>query len=121
MRAPLLHGSQSPGQQLGELSCKGGAEDEAQAYAGLGRCAMAGGRASDLDRDSNSLAGAGIPVRSKEQFIELTYQYQAAAWWQIQPDIQYVFNPGAGIANPNNPAQRVGNEAVIGVRTIITF
>jgi porin len=79
------------------------------------------GRASDLDRDSNSLAGAGIPVRSKEQFIELTYQYQAAAWWQIQPDFQYVFNPGAGIANPNNPTQRVGNEAIIGVRTIITF
>jgi porin len=79
------------------------------------------GRASDLDRDSNSLAGAGIPVRSKEQFIELTYQYQAAAWWQIQPDFQYVFNPGAGIANPNNSAQRVGNEAIIGVRTIITF
>jgi porin len=79
------------------------------------------GRASDLDRDSNSLAAAGIPVRSKEQFIELTYQYQAAAWWQIQPDFQYVFNPGAGIANPNNSAQRVGNEAIIGVRTIITF
>jgi len=80
------------------------------------------GRASDLDRDSNFFSPASpIPVRSKEQFIELTYQYQAAAWWQIQPDFQYVFNPGAGIANPNNAGQRVGDEAVIGIRTVITF
>lgn len=78
------------------------------------------GRASDLDRDSGAF-GSSIPVRSKEQFIELTYQFQAAAWWQIQPDFQYVFNPGAGISNPSNTAERVGNEAVVGIRTIITF
>jgi porin len=42
-------------------------------------------------------------------------------WWQIQPDIQYVFNPGAGIVNPNNPNEKVKNEAVLGIRTNITF
>lgn len=42
VRSPLLRGSQSPGQQLGELGCAAGAWDEAQAYAGLGRCALAG-------------------------------------------------------------------------------
>ena len=49
------------------------------------------------------------------------YQYQVAPWWQIQPDIQYVFNPGGGIANPNAPSQRVGNELVLGLRTNILF
>jgi porin len=65
--------------------------------------------------------GVYTPVRRSETFIETTYQYQAAPWWQIQPDLQYVFNPGAGIVNPDNPTQKVKNEAVIGVRTTITF
>jgi porin len=61
------------------------------------------------------------PVRSAETFLEATYQYQATAWLQIQPDVQYVFNPGAGIANPNDPTRRIKNELVIGLRTNITF
>jgi porin len=40
---------------------------------------------------------------------------------QLQPDVQYVFNPGAGIADPNNPTEKVRNELVLGVRTNITF
>jgi len=65
--------------------------------------------------------GVYSPVRRNETFLEATYQYQVAPWWQIQPDIQYVFNPGAGIVNPNDPTQRVKNEAVLGLRTNITF
>jgi porin len=42
-------------------------------------------------------------------------------WWQIQPDIQYIFNPGGGIANPDNPDARVKNELVLGVRTNVLF
>ena len=61
------------------------------------------------------------PVRSTETFLEATYQYQATAWMQIQPDVQYVFNPGAGIANPSDPSQKLKNELVIGLRTNITF
>jgi porin len=51
----------------------------------------------------------------------LTYQYQVTPWWILQPDFQYVFNPGAGVANPNAPGERVQDEAVFGLRTIITF
>ena len=40
---------------------------------------------------------------------------------QVQPDVQYVFKPGGGLANPNNPGQRIGNELVLGVRTNILF
>jgi len=65
--------------------------------------------------------GVYTPIRSSETFIEATYQYQAAPWWQIQPDAQYFFNPGAGVVNPYNPTQKVKNEAVIGIRSTITF
>jgi porin len=61
------------------------------------------------------------PVRSAETFLEATYQIQVTPWWQIQPDIQYFINPGAGLANPNDPTQRIKNEFVIGLRTNITF
>jgi porin len=53
--------------------------------------------------------------------LEVTYQYQVTPWWQLQPDFQYVFNVGDGEANPNIPTQKIRNEAVIGVRTNITF
>jgi porin len=74
-----------------------------------------------FDRQTAVISDGYSPIRSSESFIEITYQYQIAPWWQVQPDFQYVFLPGGGIANPDAPGQRVGNEAVLGVRTNITF
>ncbi|MFL5257724.1 MAG: carbohydrate porin [Rhodopila sp.] len=82
--------------------------------------AKIGGNAIQFGRDLNAL-GTYTPVRSSENFIEVTYQCQVAPWWQVQPDFQYIFMPGGGIANPQNPSKRVGNEAILGVRTNITF
>jgi porin len=78
-------------------------------------------RAAALDKDTALYTGAFTPVRGGETYIEATYQYQMRPWWQVQPDIQYVFNPGAGIANPSAQTQRVGDELVFGVRTNILF
>jgi porin len=78
-------------------------------------------RASALDRDTAEFTDTSTPIRNAETFFEVTYQYQVRPGWQIQPDIQYVFNPGAGVANPANPAQKVKNEAVFGLRTNIQF
>jgi porin len=61
------------------------------------------------------------PIRGSETFIEVTYQAQVTPWLQVQPDFQYVFNPGGGIPDPNNPTQRLGNEVVLGVRANTTF
>ena len=61
------------------------------------------------------------PIRSIETFVEATYQFQVLPSWQIQPDIQYFINPGLGIANPDDPAQRIKNEFVVGLRTNINF
>ncbi len=63
--------------------------------------------------------GVYTPLRSSETVFEATYQYQAKAWAQIQPDLQYVRNPGAGIANP--AGGKVGDALVAGLRVNLTF
>ena len=65
--------------------------------------------------------GAFTPIRSGETVIEVTYLYQLTPAVILQPDFQYVFHPGAGLANPNMPNQAIKNEAVIGLRATLTF
>jgi porin len=65
--------------------------------------------------------GSYNPVRGSETYVEATYQYQVRPWMQLQPDLQYVFSPGAGIANPNLTTQRLQNEFVLGVRANVLF
>jgi porin len=98
----------------------------------VGRKADTAGVSVDLARVSNSATGFSLdtafynpgvfsPPRRNETVVEATYQYQLTPWWQIQPDIQYVFNPGGGIVNPDNPVRKIKNETVLGVHTSITF
>ncbi len=77
-------------------------------------------RAAALDRDTAFFTGAFTPIRGGETYVEVTYQYAATPWMLVQPDAQYVFNPGAGLANPSDTG-KIGNELVLGVRTIISF
>lgn len=83
--------------------------------------AKVGSHASGLDQDTGNFTGSFFPVRGAETYLEATYQYQVTPWWQLQPDIQYVFNPGAGVLNPNGSGQAVKNETVFGIRTNILF
>lgn len=73
---------------------------------------------ANADSDTAYYTASYNPRRTSETYIEATYQRQVTPWLQLQPDIQYVFNPGGGIANDAGTA-RVGNELVIGVRTNI--
>jgi porin len=82
--------------------------------------AKVGDHASNLDRDTGFYTGAFFPVQSNEEFVEVTYQYELTPWCQIQPDFQYVFNPGGGVPNPST-GQAVKDEAVFGIRTNIQF
>ena len=79
------------------------------------------GSAAALDKETAFFTGAFVPVQTGETFLELTYQYQLIPSVRLQPDLQYVFNPGGGIANPNIPNQSVKNELVLGFRVNITF
>jgi porin len=78
-------------------------------------------RAADLDRDTGMFSGSYYPIRSGETFVEVTYQYQLTPWCQLQPDFQYVFNPGGGVLNPTERGQTIRNEAVFGLRVNILF
>jgi porin len=79
-----------------------------------------GGAARSLDADTTATTPA-YPVRSRETLLEVSYQFQVTRWWQLQPDFQYIFNPRGGIPNPNAPARRIGDAAVLGLRTTIMF
>ncbi len=81
---------------------------------------------SELDHETRVFtADPAYPIRSSEGFVELTYQAQIAPWWQVQPDVQYVWTPGGGLPAPNCPGDlstpRIGNEAILGLRTTIAF
>ncbi|MGO4722509.1 MULTISPECIES: carbohydrate porin [unclassified Inquilinus] len=90
--------------------------------AGLGVVyARIGARARDLDADVAAFSGSGRPIRSGETVLEATYQAQIAPWWTLQPDFQYVFSPGGHIPDPEDPSRPIGDAAVLGLRTTVTF
>jgi porin len=77
-----------------------------------------GKRRAPLTPVSSHFTGVFYPIRSAEAVLELTYRFQLIGRWQLQPDFQYIFNPGSkfliltaartgevGIANPIAPHQ----------------
>jgi porin len=46
-------------------------------------------------------AALGAPVDKHETALELTYRAQVTPWLTVQPDVQYVINPGADTALKN--------------------
>lgn len=55
----------------------------------------------------------GGPAFEYESVVEGTYQYNFTPWWQLQPDVQYIFTAGAQAHSPD--------ALVIGLRSTITF
>jgi porin len=78
--------------------------------------------ARDADRDVAAITAGGLyPTRDYELQFELSYLAQVTPWWTIQPDVQYVVNPGGSVPNPRNPTETVRNAWIVGVRTSVTF
>ncbi len=77
--------------------------------------------AGHLDADAQFYSGTRVPIRSSEGILELSYEYQAAPWWLIQPDLQYVFNPAGGVLNPLQPRGQIGNAFMLGLRIVVTL
>ena len=86
--------------------------DQAGIDFGIGRVSS---QAADFDRDS------GAPAQTTEELIELTYQAQVTGWLTVQPDLQYVINPGGGVLDPNDPTHKLRNEFIAGARAVLTF
>jgi porin len=72
--------------------------------------------------ESIAQTGSGKVFAPCESVIEATYLYQIAPWWTVQPDLQYVINPGASLP-PDAPGvvRTRGNALAIGVRTKVDF
>ncbi len=83
--------------------------------------ARVSGSTAALDQQTAFYTDSFVPIPTGETVIEMTYQYQLTPAVILQPDFQYVFNPGGGIANPNLPSQTIKNEAVLGFRVNLTF
>ncbi|MCG5237345.1 carbohydrate porin [Xanthobacter oligotrophicus] len=79
--------------------------------------------ARGLDADTAYYTGSYYPVRGSETVLEVTYSAQVTPGFTIQPDFQYIWNPGGGVLNPNDPLglTKVSNAAVFGVRTTINY
>jgi porin len=81
--------------------------------------ARIGNNARGLDADIGLFGNFFNPVRSDETMIEMMYQAQLTPWWMLQPDLQYIINPGGGVLNPDGSLRR--NAWVIGVRSSLSF
>jgi porin len=84
-------------------------------YARIGSAARA------FDSDMARFTGRPYPMRSGEGLLEITYRMQATPWLQVQPDFQYIFKPGGGLPQPDGSGRRIGDAAVFGLRTVVTF
>jgi porin len=76
--------------------------------------------ARSFSRDVVFFTGTGSPYATNETVVEATYLYQVTPWWTLQPDAQYVINPGAGITT-NASGKPLRNALIVGVRATITF
>ena len=83
-------------------------------YGGLGNAVRR------LDQEAEQ-AGLGHFARSQETVLEATYVAALTPWLQLQPDVQYVWNPGGGVADPRAPTRRLANETVVDARVVVGF
>jgi porin len=67
---------------------------------------------------ADRLAGPPTPVRNYEAVIELSYKAAVRPGWWVQPDLQYVFNPGGNVENPNGSGV-IPSALVLGLRTTL--
>ncbi len=102
----------------------GGSPEDRSAFAfvldtGLHYTGLIPGRAQDhlalgfIQADFSDTRRGYDPFVNHEQVIEFTYEFIARAWWTIQPDIQWIHNPGG-----NGGASHA---LLIGLRSSITF
>jgi porin len=64
--------------------------------------------------------GVGSPYFGNETVLEVTYLCHLNAWWTLQPDLQYVVHPGAGIP-VGSDARPLRDALTGGMRAMITF
>ena len=59
-------------------------------------------------------------IRNHEALLEISYTAEIKPGWTLQPDFQYIWQPGGNVPNESGNAA-VANAAVVGLRTTIGF
>jgi porin len=81
------------------------------------------GRVADGQRAAsrdNIAAGTGVLAADFEAVLELSYIAHIVPGWTVQPDFQYVWHPGARLAD-DGQGKPIGDAAIFGVRTSINY
>ena len=73
-----------------------------------------------FSRDLIAFGGPNVPYAANETVVEATYTAPITSYLTLQPDIQLVLNPGAGIPGPFG-RRRLADAVVIGTRATIKF
>ena len=78
--------------------------------------------ARSFDRRRAALAGRNLPVRDREIAFELSYVAQVRPGWTVQPDFQYIFQPGGHVSrSDSDPTVAIRDAVVVGLRTTIIY
>ena len=105
----------------GGLNWMGPIPDRSQDSAGLAvTYARLGGSERQHGQEVLFYTGSGMPYSPGETVVEATYRAQLAPWLQLQPDVQFVINPGAGIPTALS-AVPLKNDLIFGARITISF
>ena len=73
-----------------------------------------------LGRDLIRFGNIGGPYRSNETAIEATYSFKVSPWWSVQPNVQVLLNPLAGLPNERG-SNALRNSVIVGTRSVLTF
>jgi len=76
--------------------------------------------AQRFSRDLVAFGVAGSTYAADETVVEATYTAPVTSWLTLQPDIQLVLNPGAGVPGPFG-RKTLADAVVIGTRATIKF
>jgi porin len=83
-------------------------------HAGIGAAAV------HFGSDAVFFTGFGFPYSRGETVVEATYRARLTPWFKVQPDLQFVVNPGAGIPTPQSQMP-LKNALVFGARVTVNF
>jgi porin len=76
-------------------------------------CGVAFGLASLSSGADGELRTEGLSPQAAEMVLEVTYQCVLAPWCYVQPDVQYILNPGS--------SGNTANALVLGARFSVVF
>ncbi len=89
----------------------------------LGSFSRVSRQARLADLEANAFNGSFAPLRNYEAILQETYAYSVTDGFVLQPHIQYVLHPGAGVVDPTDPfgIRAIRNAFVAGLRMTVNY